>query len=240
MNKQRILDEIKRIALAQGGKPPGRDRFERETGIRESDWLPRYWLRWGDAVQEAGFTPNKMQVRLDEDVVLEKYMAFARELGRLPLFAELRLKAKTDPSFPSHGALYRLGGKAGIVAAAAQLAQKRHEFQDVVPLLRTTTPSRVKPEAGVTLRKVVVGVVYLMKSGRHYKIGRTNSIGRREWELGIKIPIPPKTLHYIETDDPVGVEAYWHRRFAEKRGEGEWFTLSPEDIAAFKRWKRIA
>ncbi|MGH9930198.1 MAG: GIY-YIG nuclease family protein [Pyrinomonadaceae bacterium] len=79
----------------------------------------------------------------------------------------------------------------------------------------------------------------MMKSGRHYKIGRTNSLGRRGSELAIKIPVSPKTIHTIETDDPVGVEAYWHRRFAEKRGEGEWFDLSIDDVRAFKRWKRI-
>jgi hypothetical protein len=78
-----------------------------------------------------------------------------------------------------------------------------------------------------------------LKSGRHFKIGRSNSVGRRESELGIKIPVPPTTIHSIETDDPTGVEAYWHRRFADKRGEGEWFNLRSEDVAAFKRWKRI-
>ena len=43
----------------------------------------------------------------------------------------------------------------------------------------------------------------------------------------------------VETDDPVGVQAYWHRGLAEKWREGEWFALSPEDVNAFKRWKVI-
>jgi hypothetical protein len=34
------------------------------------------------------------------------------------------------------------------------------------------------------------GYVYLAKSGRHYKIGRSNSIGRREYELAIQLLAP--------------------------------------------------
>jgi hypothetical protein len=37
----------------------------------------------------------------------------------------------------------------------------------------------------------------------------------------------------------VSVEAYWHKRFDNKRGEGEWFDLSADDVLAFRRWKRI-
>jgi len=68
---------------------------------------------------------------------------------------------------------------------------------------------------------------------------RIDTQRHREREFAIQIPVLPKTIHKIETDDPAGVEAYWHKRFDEIRGEGEWFDLSPEDVKAFKRWKRI-
>lgn len=68
-----------------------------------------------------------------------------------------------------------------------------------------------------------VGYVYLMKSGKYYKLGKTNSVGRREYELGVKLPEEVKTVHFIKTDDPDGIEAYWHKRFEQKRKKGKWF-----------------
>jgi len=46
IDKTRILEEIRRIASANNGKAPGMRAFERETGIRHSDWFPHLWLRW--------------------------------------------------------------------------------------------------------------------------------------------------------------------------------------------------
>jgi hypothetical protein len=85
------------------------------------------------------------------------------------------------------------------------------------------------------------GYVYLLKHGsrREYKVGRTNNPLRREGELGVQLPEKLQPIHYIETDDPAGVENYWHSRFANKRKEGEWFALTPTDVRAFKRWRRI-
>src|SRR5258707_352259 len=43
MDKAHILREIKRTAQENGGIALGSDRFESETGIRNSDWLGKFW-----------------------------------------------------------------------------------------------------------------------------------------------------------------------------------------------------
>jgi hypothetical protein len=241
IDKRHILDEIKRLAIANGGKAPGVQVFERETGIKMSDWYPHTWLRWGDAIAEAGYSPNTLQARMSDEVLLQKYISLMRELKKFPVVGEIRRKAKSDKSFPSHTVFDRFGGKERLIEAVVGYCHNNPGFEDILELCvdRKRSTIRGTEEGNETGSKVSTGFVYLMKSGRHYKIGRTNSLGRRQSELAIKIPVPPKTVHNIETDDPVGVEAYWHKRFNDKRGEGEWFDLSPDDVRAFKRWKRI-
>ena len=125
------------------------------------------------------------------------------------------------------------------MAAVLRYCKENPGNEDIIILIEKTQ-TMVKPTPGKASKTRTTGFVYLMKSGRHYKIRHTVSVGgSRERQLVIKIPIPPTTIHSIKTDDPVGVEAYWHRRFEHKRAEGEWFNLSPEDVTAFKRWKRI-
>jgi len=41
--------------------------------------------------------------------------------------------------------------------------------------------------------------------------------------------------HTVRTDDPTGIEEYWHKWFDAKRKNGEWLALESPDVAAFRR-----
>ncbi len=85
-----------------------------------------------------------------------------------------------------------------------------------------------------------VGTVYLYKHGKYYKIGHSNDPVRRGKEIRLESPETLKLIHSFKTDDPSGVEAYWKKRFENKRWkETETFSLNSQDIKAFKRWKKL-
>ena len=105
-------------------------------------------------------------------------------------------------------------------------------YADVIALLPDVAPTVPMVPAASTTRE---GFVYLLKSGRYHKIGQTTSVPRRWAEIAGAAPDTVELVHYFKTDDAIGIEAYWHRRFAAQRHGGEWFTLHPQDVAAFKR-----
>jgi hypothetical protein len=241
--KADIIREIQRTANTNKGIAFGWRRFEAETGIGYYDWYGQYWTRWGDAVREAGFEPNRMSEAFDEAYLLEQLVLLTRRLGRVPTQGDLRLATNTDSKFPSDKVFRRLGSKPERAARVLAFCEANPGHEEVAALWRQLPVSEASDEARETGDDTpsAVGYVYLLKHGtrREYKIGRTNNPLRREGELGIQLPEKCEPIHYIQTDDPEGVEAYWHRRFASKRKEGEWFALAAKDVHAFKRWKRI-
>jgi hypothetical protein len=239
VDKDFILDEIRRCAVENGGVPLGRERFYAATGIRESDWSGRYWIRWNNALTEAGFAPNRLNQPHAEDHLLRQLAFYVRELGRFPVEAELRMHRRTDPSFPSSNTFKRFGHKRAVIARLHEYCSTEPDLADVAGICAPLLTIKGTEEEGSDGGEALGGFVYLVKSGQHYKIGRSNSAGRRFYEIGLQLPEPLAVVHHFETDDPVGIEHYWHERFKDRRGNGEWFSLTADDIRAFKKRRKF-
>lgn len=241
MTKQEILNEVRRTAADNGGTPLGLARFQRETGISRDEMLGVHWRNWGDALREAGFDANKLNARIEDALLLERYALLTCELGHAPVKADLQMAKRRDASFPSDGAFVKRFGSYGTLRSRVrEWCVGRDNFSKVLALL-PHADERMRSPSNPTSRDAAPGFVYLIKHGARsdFKIGRTLNPVRREGELRIQLPERVAPIHYIETDDPAGVEAYWHTRFASKRKEGEWFALTPEDVRAFKKWRKI-
>ena len=225
-----ILAEIRRLANAAGGKPPGKKAFANATGINESKWSGLIWARWGDALAEAGYEPNVLQAALPEGDILLPIASLARDLGRLPTRAEIKLQRTRTPNLPSPGAVARRYPTNQHLAEALLALSTLDEWADLAVII--SAPA-FKPVVVNTAKEDAL--VYLLQSGAHYKIGRSNQLERRVKEIRVALPEAVTLVHSIKTDDAPGIEAYWHRRFADRRANGEWFALTPEDVRAFCR-----
>jgi hypothetical protein len=240
MNKDFIIAEIKRLAAENGGMAPGKSAFFNATGIKESDWTGKIWVRWSDAVRDAGFEPQEMQRPLDDGEKIRRLIEVIRHYRKWPTTAEIKFYTKQTNGFPSHNTLSGLGN----LNERKQLVRdycknEKDQYQDILSIIPDQTLGHDDENhiGNISRNKkdTVVGYVYLMKSGKYYKIERSVCAEKRHYELGIQLPEKLKLMHKIATDDPPGIEAYWHNRFKSKRLNGEWFQLTREDIIAFKR-----
>jgi len=238
LTKQDILDAIRRTAKENGDTPLGMGRFEKETGITEHSLL-KYWSTFGAAQQEAGFAANTLNAAHDEEFVFKSIASLIRELGKFPTYRDLVVKRNNDSKFPSPTSIQRLGGKKDIARKISEWAAL-NGYDDIANICKVIIiETENQKENSDDSKGEVLGEVYLFKSGRYYKIGKTNDTVRRGSELRIQLPEKMDLIHSIKTDDPSGIEAYWHRRFDAKRMNGEWFDLNSIDVKAFKQWRRI-
>ncbi|MBF0457543.1 MAG: GIY-YIG nuclease family protein [Nitrospirae bacterium] len=113
------------------------------------------------------------------------------------------------------------------------------EYSDILQFLPDPKPADFKDNLETQDMEKTNGFVYMVKEqySKKYKIGKTFDVPRRHREINLELPGDLKKIHSIQTDDPAGIEAYWHKRFEKKRTKGEWFALSHDDIKAFKRRK---
>jgi hypothetical protein len=234
LSKAHIVAQIKRTAEENDGVALGAERFADTTGIGIGVWRGKYWATWSDALVEAGFEPNRPHDAHPREKLIECMIAQTRRLGRFPTYADLRMARQADPTFPAHHAFSKLGSLPVRVAMLRSHASSDGAYSDVLALLPSPEDSDQSEDAGTARAD---GAVYMLKLGKHYKIGKSFRVPQRHREIAIELPEKPDVVHVITTDDPSGIEGYWHARFADKRTNGEWFALSLDDVRAFKRRK---
>ncbi len=233
---EEIIREYK-LLRSRIGQPPNAKMFYHESSISQRSAQTAFGSKAFSKIQQAaGDEPRRFRTSGRSKVeFFEVYGQVIRKLGIVPTQADwIHRKIKPTPS----GFTHKLGLRwSELPRAFRDWASDKPEWNDVVAICEASCPSPDyigdKPSAAAC------GYVYLIKSGRFYKIGRTNSPGRRGYELNLQLPEGLVKIHQIETDDPLGIEAYWHNRFKPKRKKGEFFELSADDVRAFKRWKSI-
>jgi len=232
--REYIIAEIHKVA-GRIGRPPGRMVFEKETGIRMPEWYGVHWRSWGDALKEAGLQPNRKQEKLSSDDVLRKYAEAVRHFGRIPAEIDIRMYSRDRSDFPGHSTFgLHFDGKTGLVSALSDFVRRNDEFADLIAMTPEPEQAEDVEHHGKPTKE---GLVYLLRSGEHYKIGRSEELEKRVKQISVALPAAVTLEHSIRTDDPPGIEAYWHRRFSDRRVNGEWFKLTTDDIRAFKRRK---
>jgi len=87
------------------------------------------------------------------------------------------------------------------------------------------------------------GWVYLLESLEtitpRYKIGKSEDPWQRFYEIQSLSPVPLEIVHLIQSSNIERLETQLHRKYQAKRlrfngRRGEWFALSPQDVAEIK------
>lgn len=238
LTRDAILDLIRQIAADNGGRAPGMNRFQTETGIGGHQWA-KYWARWSDAVRDAGLQPAVWVAKLTDDQLLGPIVRETRRLGRVPTGREMRVQRTIDGTVTASRTMEKYR-RSELVKMLADYCRAHPEHGDVLAIVEATTVKRPMSAVGSRVGATPYGQVYLIRSGKHFKIGHTRAFARRMSQLDTALAEGRDVIHVIKSDDPPGIEDYWHRRFASRRrGDTEWFDLTPDDVAAFKRWKKI-
>lgn len=78
------------------------------------------------------------------------------------------------------------------------------------------------------------GYIYLLQCGEFFKIGFSLTPRKRVQQLRTGSPHPIRLVHELRTSSYKQIEKQLHRKFAAKRGKGEWFQLDPVDVEHIK------
>jgi hypothetical protein len=147
-----------------------------------------------DALKEAGFEPNKWQGKSEVNFIFEKFIEAMRHCKRIPASMDLRMYGRTHLDFPNEKTFHAyFGSKAKLLANLRNWVADKPEYNDVADILgaKADEAKSSRPNEGL---------VYLVRSGLHYKIGRSDQLERRMKEIRIALPEAATLVHSIRTD----------------------------------------
>lgn len=104
--REQVIEAIKRTAIENARKTLGQEAFETRTGIKQSEWRNIHWIRWTDAVREAGLLPKAFIQKTDTDLVFNKLIQMVCHYNKIPTYGEMRFyKRNIDQDFLSHSTI---------------------------------------------------------------------------------------------------------------------------------------
>jgi hypothetical protein len=183
MDRQFLVQEIKRLANEDSGTPPGQEKFPRETGVPPAQWRGVYWAKWSDALAEAGFKPNSFNVAYEQDFLLEQLATAARDLQKFPTTAELKLYARGKAGFPTKTTFESRFKKR--IRALNNFCERHTDWSDVLNICRSfTEPERKTGDTEKPSKLVIKGHVYLMRSGNITRLANRSTLADANIKLG--------------------------------------------------------
>lgn len=125
--------------------------------------------------------------------------------------------------------------RAEIIAHAGEIALTQDVFKLSAIAAEAIQKANEILEAKKKKDENASGYVYLIQSPTgHYKIGRTKNPFNRMRTFEVKLPFEIEYVCLLSTTNMYELETRLHRQFADKRVNGEWFTLSSEDVEIIK------
>jgi hypothetical protein len=240
LTREEIIAEIHKQFAANGGDALGERTFKTATGIKESSWKGRFWVRWTDAVREAGYVPQVLNQKIPEEQLLEKLASYVTALDRFPVRDEINVHARTVTGFPVWATITnRFGGMPETAAALLEFARSKGNDRLAELCEGRIQREELKPAPAPTKgagTDTALGFVYLKYSPslRLFKIGKANDSKKRGAGISLLLPHDLVPKHEIKTDCPFLMETYWKLRFKAKKKQGEWYDLSSADVETFK------
>jgi hypothetical protein len=232
--RERIVSEIRRVH-AETGVVPGMKTFENATGIAQREWSGKIWARWSDALSEAGLQPNTLTAKTSTEFILAAVGKATIKLQKFPTHRDLNVLWRGAEDVPSVTTVKAHFPRWALLANALRDWASVPDNVQYIGILKFVSESVERPLSSQTAP--AYGHVYLLRAGENYKIGQSSDLEKRVKSINVALPDKATLEHAISTDDPSGIEAYWHRRFADRRMNGEWFKLSRADVLAFKKRK---